>query len=150
MEQSRDLDLPSFIWLWRIAAVAMVGTIAAYLILAASGGTMLYTRLYSSVRPSWLRPFHYVMGVVIIFLVLLLLAIGVVGTVGYYGNLGHSSHLIAGLLVVVLILISGWSANRISPQNSWARSLHLGVNLLLLAGLIYVSWTGWEVVQKYL
>ena len=144
------MDLPSFIWLWRIAAWAMGLTLVSYGILAWSGGTVLYSRLYRPESPSWLRPFHYTMGIVSIFLVLLLLAIGVVGTVGHYGSLGHSAHLIAGLLVVGLISVSAWSAHQISPQNSWARSLHLGTNFLLLLGLIYVSWTGWSVVQKYL
>lgn len=124
--------------------------IAAYGILLLSGATILYSRIYRSRRPSWLRTFHYTMGIVMIFLVLLLLAIGLVGTLGHYGSLGHSSHLIAGILVVILVIISGVSASQISPQNSWARSLHLTVNLILLVGLIFVSITGWDVVQKYL
>ena len=144
------MDLPSFIWLWRIAAWAMVLAIAAYGILFFSGGTILYSRVNHSRRPLWLRPFHYGMGVIMVLLVLLLLAIGVVGTVGYYGSLGHSTHLSAGLLVVLLVIVSSWSATQISPQKPWARSLHLTVNLLLLVGFIFVSVTGWEVVQKYL
>lgn len=124
--------------------------IAAYGILGLSGATILYSRIYRSQRPQWLRPFHYVMGIVMIFLVLLLLAIGIVGTLGHYGSLGHSPHLIAGIIVVILTGISGFSASQISPQNSWSRSLHLTVNLILLGGLIYVSLTGWDVVQKYL
>ena len=144
------MDLPSFIWLWKIAAWSMGFTIAAYLILLLSGATILYSRLYRSRRPSWLRSFHYATGIAIVFFVLLLLAIGLVGTIGYYGGLGHSPHLIAGLLVVILVSLSAWSANQINPQNSWARSLHLSVNLLLLGGLIFVSITGWQVVQKYL
>ena len=125
-------------------------TLVSYAILTWSGGTILYSRLYRSERPNWLRPFHYGMGVVCVALVLLLLAIGIVGTVGYYGNLGHSPHFFAGWLVVALISVSAWSANQISLQNTWARSLHLGANLLLLLSLDYVSWTGWSVVQKYL
>lgn len=83
-------------------------------------------------------------------LVILLLIIGVVGTLGHYGTLGHSSHLPAGLLVVALVGISAWSSTQIRPQNPWARSLHIGTNLLLLLGFIFVSLTGWDVVQKYL
>lgn len=124
--------------------------IAAYVILMFSGATILYSRLYRSLRPAWLKPFHYITGGVLIFLVLLLLAIGLVGTIGYYGSLGHSPHLTAGILVVVLVLLSGWSANQINLQKPWARSLHLTVNLLLLGGLISVSLTGWQIVQKYL
>ncbi|MGL5795900.1 MAG: DUF4079 domain-containing protein, partial [Waterburya sp.] len=72
------------------------------------------------------------------------------GTVGYYGSLGHSEHLWAGLLVVWLICLSAWSANQIDGRNSWARSLHVTINTILLFGLTYVSLTGWEVVHKYL
>ena len=125
-------------------------TILSYSLLLFSGATVLYSRIFRSRRPSWLPRFHYTMGITIIFLVLLLLAIGLVGTVGYYGSLGHSPHLVAGIAVVALVLISGWSATQISLQKSWARSLHLSVNLLLLGGLIFVSITGWQVVQKYL
>ena len=144
------MDLPSFIWLWKIAAWSMGLAIAAYGILSLSGATILYSRIYRSRRPWWLRPFHYGMGIVMILLVLILLAIGVVGTVGYYGSLGHSTHLGAGLIVVLLVGLSAWSANSISPQKPWARSLHLTINLLLLGGFIFVSVTGWDVVQKYL
>jgi hypothetical protein len=144
------LDLPSFIWLWKIAAWSMGLAIAAYGILLCSGATILYSRLYRSLSPSWLRGFHYIMGGVLIFLVLLLLAIGLIGTIGYYGSLGHSSHLGSGILMVVLVLLSGWSATQIKTQQPGARSLHLIINLLLLGGLVFVSLTGWQVVQKYL
>jgi hypothetical protein len=49
-----------------------------------------------------------------------------------------------------LICLSAWSANQINADNTWGRSLHITVNAFLGAGLIYVSWTGWSVVQKYL
>lgn len=84
------------------------------------------------------------------FLVLLLLAIGIVGTVGHYGSLGHSNHLWAGMFVVGLVLLSGWSGTKIEARSNWVRSLHVSTNLVLLIGLIWVSLTGWEVVQKYL
>ena len=144
------MDLPSFLWLWKIAAWAMGLTIAAYGVLLFSGSWMYYGRAARIGRPHWLRNFHYTTGIIIIFLVLLLLAIGVVGTVGYYGNLGHSSHLSAGLIVVALILLSGWSANQINSRNTWARTLHISINTALFFALVFVSWTGWEVVQKYL
>lgn len=144
------MDLPSFIWLWKIAAWAMGGTIAFYLLLLVSGGLMYYGRVARVGRPPWLRNAHYIGGIIIVFLVLLLLAIGLVGTIGHYGNLGHSSHLGAGLLVVGLIGLSAWSANQINSYNPWARSLHVSVNAILFVGLVYVSWSGWLVVQKYL
>lgn len=128
----------------------MGGAIAFYFLLLLSGTWMLYGRTTRTSRPFWLRTAHYCGGIVIIFLVLLLLAIGIVGTIGYYGDLGHSSHLLAGLLVVSLVLLSGWSAHQITVQNSWARTLHIGTNIALFGGLIFVSLTGWEVVQKYL
>ena len=144
------MDLPSFLWLWKIAAWAMGGAIAFYLLLLSSGAWMFYGRVTKIGRPAWLRNAHYIGGIIIVFLVVLLLAIGVVGTVGYYGSLGHSLHLWAGLFVVGLISLSAWSANQIDARNSWARSLHVTTNAILFIGLAYVSWTGWEVVQKYL
>ena len=144
------MDLPSFLWLWKIAAWAMGGAIAFYLLLLSSGAWMFYGRVTRIGRPAWLRNAHYIGGIIIVFLVVLLLAIGVVGTVGYYGSLGHSPHLWAGLFVVGLISLSAWSANQIDARNSWARSLHVTTNAILFVGLAYVSWTGWEVVQKYL
>ena len=128
----------------------MGGTIAVYLLLLASGGWMFYGRVARVGRPSWLRNAHYAGGIITVFLVMLLLAIGIVGTLGHFGSLGHSPHLGAGLLVVGLICLSAWSANQIDGTNSWARSLHVGINTVLFVGLIYVSWTGWEIVQKYL
>lgn len=128
----------------------MGGAIAVYLLLFFFGVWMFYGRATRIGRPFWLRTAHYYSGIVLIFLVLLLLAIGLVGTISYYGSLGHSLHLLAGLLVVSLVLLSGWSAHQITAQNSWARMLHIGTNITLLGGLIFVSITGWEVVQKYL
>ena len=124
--------------------------IAGYLILLLSGSTILYSRIMRSRRPVWLKPLHLVTGGITVLLVLLLLFIGLIGTIGHYGSLGHSIHLVAGLLVVFLMLLSGWSALQISPQNPWARSLHLRTNIVLLGGFIFVSITGWQVVQKYL
>jgi hypothetical protein len=144
------VDLPSFLWLWRIAAWSMGLSITAYFILAATGGWILYARRSKQSRPGWLRPLHYSIGAIMVTLVLLLLTIGIVGTLGYYGNLGHSLHLPAGLIVVCLTLLSAGSATRISPQRPWARSLHLGLNAALFLCFALVTLTGWDVVQKYL
>ena len=111
---------------------------------------MFNRRLAKRPRPRWLRPFHYITGAIMVVLVLLLLAIGLVGTIGHYGSLGHSPHLIAGLSVVVLVLVSAGSATQINPKRLWARSLHIGTNIALLGGFIFVTLTGWDVVQKYL
>ncbi len=152
------MDLPSFLWLWKIAAWSMGLVLIAYGLLAVSGIWMFYCRTAKVSRPSWLRPFHYLTGIAIVSLVLLLLGIGLVGTLGHYGSLGHSPHLIAGLVVVGLVCLSAWSATQIGSQHSWARcgstcyarSLHIATNITLLGSLIFVSLTGWQVVQKYL
>lgn len=147
------MDLPSFIWLWRIAAWSMGLSLTAFGLLAISGGTVFYARRNNAAllgdRP-WLRPLHYGLGIVMVSLVLLLLSIGIVGTLGEYGSLGHSAHLPAGLTVVALTLGSAWCATRISPERPWARQAHLILNGVLLVAFILVTATGWSVVQKYL
>lgn len=144
------MDLPSFIWLWRIAAWSMGLSLTVYGLLALSGGTLFYTRRSKGERPNWLRPTHYVLGGILVTLVLLLLGIGVIGTLGEFGRLGHSVHLPAGLFVVSLTLASAWSATRISPARPWARTVHLTLNGILLVAFVVVTATGWQVVQKYL
>ncbi|MBI4783060.1 MAG: DUF4079 domain-containing protein [Oscillatoriophycideae cyanobacterium NC_groundwater_1537_Pr4_S-0.65um_50_18] len=144
------MNLPSFLWLWRIAAWSMGLSLTAYVLLMATGGWMSFTRLQGQPRPKWLRPLHYGIGGTMVGLVLLLLAVGLVGTIGYYGNLGHSAHLPAGLTVVGLTIASAWSASQISPKRPWARPLHIGINVALFIGFSLVSLTGWLVVQKYL
>ncbi|MEM7555117.1 MAG: DUF4079 domain-containing protein [Cyanobacteria bacterium P01_A01_bin.84] len=152
------MDLPSFIWLWKIAAWAMGLSLLAYLLLAVSGLSMFLSRKSqnSSFRfpITWernnLRLAHYLTGIWLLFLVLLLLAIGVVGTLGHFGSLGHSSHLVSGLVTVVLVLISAISATQITPSKPWAKPIHISANVILAIAFIWVSITGWIVVQKYL
>lgn len=122
----------------------------AYGLLAVTGTWLLMSRRARQPRPVWLRPFHYLIGGTMVGLVLLLLVIGLIGTLGHFGSLGHSAHLPVGLLVVGLTLVSAWSATQISPDRPWARSLHVGTNLVLFVGFVCVSLTGWTVVQKYL
>lgn len=124
-------------------------SLLAYLLLAITGVWMLQTRT-SIRRPPWLRSLHYMLGGSLVLLVLLLLAIGIVGTIGHFGTLGHSAHLSAGLIVVALVLLSATSAVLIDATRPWMRSLHVGTNITLLLGLLWVSLTGWNVVQKYL
>lgn len=143
------MHLPSFLWLWKIAAWSMGLSIAAYGILAVSGFWLFNRRTQRHPRPQWLRPLHYSIGIIMAILVLLLLGIGLVGTVGHFGSLGHSPHLAAGLIVVALVAVSVWSATQI-PQKPWARSLHITMNTILFFAFAWVSWTGWIVVQKYL
>ncbi|MEO1446540.1 MAG: DUF4079 domain-containing protein [Cyanobacteria bacterium J06635_11] len=144
------MDLPSFIWLWRIAAWSMGLSLTTFGLLALSGGSLFFSRTGHRERPAWLRPVHYVLGGILVFLVLLLLSIGIIGTLGEYGHLGHSVHLPAGLTVVALTLGSAWCASRISPERPWARKAHLTLNAILLFAFVAVTATGWSVVQKYL
>lgn len=122
-------------------------SVCAYLFLAATGSWIWVRR--GQLRSQWFRTLHYSMGITLVLLVLLLLSIGIVGTLGHYGTLGHSVHLTAGLTVVVLVLLSAWSASQIGA-SPWARRLHLSTNALLFVAMAAVSWTGWSVVQKYL
>ncbi|HEY9750881.1 MAG TPA: DUF4079 domain-containing protein [Allocoleopsis sp.] len=144
------MNLPSFLWLWRIAAWSMGFSLLAYVLLAMTGVWLFIVRSNAQTEPDWLRSLHNVIGLILGGLVLLLLAIGLVGTLSHYGSLGHSTHLPAGLVVVALVTLSIWSATQINPERIWARSLHIGTNLVLFLGFIWVSVTGWDVVQKYL
>jgi hypothetical protein len=144
------VNLPSFLWLWKIAAWSMGFSLLAYLCLGITGFAVFSGRQSHRLRPGWLRSLHNVLGWSMVSLVLLLLAIGLVGTLGHFGSLGHSGHLIAGLSVVVLVLLSAGSAILISPERTWMRAVHVGTNIALFIGFIWVSFTGWQVVQKYL
>jgi hypothetical protein len=144
------VDLPSFLWLWRIAAWSMGLTLTGYGLLAATGLYWAYRRRQTDAPPAGLRLLHLTLGIALVLLVLLLLAVGIVGTLGEYGRLGHSVHLPLGLSVVGLVLASAWSASRISPARPWARTLHLALNGGLALTLAGVGLSGWQVVQKYL
>ena len=109
------MNLPSFIWLWKIAAWSMGFSVLAYLLLATTGVWMFGTRTKSTPQPSWLKFLHYVLGA----------------------------------SLVGLVLLSGASATLIHVKP-WAWSVHIGTNITLFAGLVWVSLTGWNVVQKYL
>lgn len=144
------MNLPSFLWLWKIAAWSMGLSLLAYLMLAITGMQIFLFRQIKQPRPIWLKQVHYIIGISLVSLVLLLLAIGIVGTLGHYGSLGHSSHLIAGLATVLLVLLSAGSATQINYHRPWVRWIHIGINFVLLGVFIWVSLTGWDVVQKYL
>ncbi|MBO1347602.1 MAG: DUF4079 domain-containing protein [Hormoscilla sp. GUM202] len=145
------MNLPDFLWLWKIAAWSMGFSLLAYLLLAISGGWMFWARQHRRWGPRFLvRKLHYLLGGILVSLVLLLLAIGIVGTLGHYGSLGHSIHLPAGLAVVALVLLSAYTATQIGPYRPWARTVHITTNAVLFFGLVLVSLTGWTVVQKYL
>ncbi|MDJ0661218.1 MAG: DUF4079 domain-containing protein [Crocosphaera sp.] len=144
------MNLPSFLWLWKIAAWSMGLSLFAYFLLGGSGVWMFYRRKSTSSSDVWLRSLHYIIGSIMVMLVLLLLVIGLVGTLGHYGSLGHSWHLIAGLLTVILVLISATAATQISSEKPTMRWLHIGTNIMLFLSFVMVSLSGWNVVQKYL
>lgn len=151
------MNLPSFLWLWKIAAWSMGLSLLAYFFLAVTGFWMFRERevspergVFGFMERSQVRSLHYIIGITMVSLVLLLLAIGIVGTLGHFGSLGHSSHLIAGLIVVGLVLLSAVSATQIHSRRAWARPLHIIVNIILCGGFTWVSVSGWIVVQKYL
>ena len=138
-------------YIFRTSAAWLMGlSLVAYLLLAITGIWMFRARQTCSLRPKWLRSLHYVLGGTMLVLVLLLSAIGIAGTLNRYGTVGHSSHLLAGLTVLGLILLSGASATQMSAKRPWVRSLHIGTNITLSFGLLWVSLTGWSALQKYL
>ncbi|MEO0395593.1 MAG: DUF4079 domain-containing protein [Cyanobacteria bacterium P01_A01_bin.137] len=143
------MDLPSFIWLWRIAAWSMGLSLTVYTGLLVTGGGVWYGRSQQKPQLNWLRLVHIFLGAILLTLVLLLLGIGIVGTLGEHGSLGHSWHLGAGLLVVSLVLASVGAASQIATRP-WARSLHVAINGVLFLAFAAVSYSGWTVVQQYL
>lgn len=97
-------------------------------------------------RSRWV---HILLGILLVGLVLELLAIGIVGTLGHFGSLGQSVHLWAGLGVTGLSLLTAWHGWQGSRWPS-SRGIHVVLNGVLGLMLLWVSWTGWQVVQKYL
>ncbi len=144
------MNLPSFLWLWKIAAWSMGFAIFLYLCLAISGVSFVVLQRKKKKRPQWLRPFHQWLGFGMVFLIFLLLFIGLIGTVGYYGSLGHSIHLLAGIIIVIISSLSAWSSTQINFQNSWAKKLHVSLNVGLFFAFASVGLSGWTIVQKYL
>jgi archaellum biogenesis protein FlaJ (TadC family) len=138
-------------------------TIAAYILLALSG---FWLGWRARVMPSdplrqqgeiadpdvghGLRVVHLTLGAAIIFLVLFLLAIGLVGTLGHFGSLIQSPHFVAGLTVVGLTIAAAITGLRISPERPYSRAIHRTIDVALCVALVIVTYTGWEVVQKYL
>jgi Protein of unknown function (DUF4079) len=147
------MNLPSFIWLWKIAAWSMGLSLTAYAVLAITGFAMYRIRTQeqtSPISPIFIQAIHYFMGISMAILVLLLLAIGIIGTLGHFQSLGHSSHLFAGFTVVALVFISVIAALQIKADIPGARRLHVITNIILFIAFSWVSLTGWTIVQKYL
>ena len=145
------MHLPSFIWLWRIAAWSMGGTMLLYIVLLVLGLFVRRQRVERNApKRVWFRHWHFWAGMAMLSLILLLLAIGIVGTLGHFGSLGHSWHLPAGLTVVGLAIASAVTGSRIHPKRPNSRTIHLSINGALAVSLLLVLASGWSVVQKYL
>lgn len=141
-------------------------TIAAYILLALSGLWLGWrarvveqatnlgsTDLGDTAEPEvghGLRVVHLILGAAIIFLVLFLLAIGLVGTLGHFGSLVQSPHFAVGLTVVGLTIAAAVTGLRISPDRRYSRAIHRTIDVALCVALVIVTYTGWDVVQKYL
>jgi Protein of unknown function (DUF4079) len=143
------MNLPSFLWLWKIAAWSMGLSLLTYCCLVITGVGMARARSVEAFRGSW-RSVHIALGILLVVLVVGLLGIGIVGTLGHYGNLGHSIHALMGVVVVGITLASAGVALQIQGGKAWARPVHVGLNVLLGAAFLGVLGTGWVVVQKYL
>ncbi|CDN12502.1 FIG00872835: hypothetical protein [Richelia intracellularis] len=137
-------------------------SLVAYAILALTGIWMLRSKSRDGDNNAFLNwmwrignwdnllKFHYFIGWCMVSLVMLLLFIGIIGTLGHFGTLGQSSHLFAGITVVVLVLVSAGSTLLIRSGYDWARRIHIGLNIVIFFAFAWVSLTGWSVVQKYL
>ena len=143
------MNLPSFLWLWKIAAWSMGLSLLTYSSLVITGIGMARARHREAFRGAW-RTVHIALGILLVVLVLGLFGIGIVGTLGHYGNLGHSIHTLIGCVVVAITLLSAGIALQIQGGHPWARPLHIGLNVLLGGAFLGVLGTGWVVVQKYL
>lgn len=144
-------DIDDMLWLWKLAAWSASLATLVVICLAASGWMMRQARRYRRVRPGWLAPGHHTLGISLVGLVVLLWCIGIWGTLDYYGHLnpGHP-HFWAGNTMLGLVLGSAWSARQIHPKRPWARPLHITLNGAMVVTLVWVTATGWVVVQKYL
>jgi Protein of unknown function (DUF4079) len=143
------MDLPSFLWLWKIAAWSMGLSLLTYSLLGITGFGMFQTHAQWDSREKW-RTVHLALGLLLVVLVVGLLGIGIVGTLGHYGSLGHSVHGPIGGVVVGITLLTAGVALQIKGGYPWARPLHIALNVLLGVAFLGVLGTGWIVVQKYL
>jgi hypothetical protein len=143
------MNLPSFLWLWKIAAWSMGLSLLTYSLLVITGFGMFQAHHRLDSRERW-RTVHLALGLLLLVLVVGLLGIGIVGTLGHYGSLGHSMHGPIGGVVVGITLLTAGVALQIQGGHPWARPLHITLNVLLGAAFLGVLGTGWIVVQKYL
>jgi Protein of unknown function (DUF4079) len=137
------------LWLWKTAAWSMGLSTLTITLLGISGYRLWQSRHRGKPAKSWLYKTHPALGKVLVFLTLLLWSVGFYGTVQDHGHLRFSAHFWAGSTMVLLVCTSAWAAFQI-PRRSWARSLHLGLNSLMVCLLFWVLATGWVVVQPHL
>lgn len=148
---AQSMNLFSFLyWLWTVMSSWSMGlSLLAYLLLGITGISLFCLRHTKQKRPNWLPMTHSIIGWIMVGLVLFLFAIGLTSTLFLYGSVGQSEHLIAGLSVVCLVMLSAGSATQINPKRPWGRTVHVGINMVLLVGFAWVLFTGWKGLQKY-
>lgn len=85
----------------------------------------------------------------------LLLAFMVLATLGGMGvtyinneKLFFGSHLLAGLGMTGLIAVSASLTPFMQKGKEWARSTHIGLNVILLGVFIWQAFTGVEILQR--
>lgn len=85
----------------------------------------------------------------------LLLALMVLATIGGMGvtyinndKLFVQPHLLAGLSMTGLIAVSASLTPFMQKGQEWARSTHIGLNVLLLGLFIWQAFTGVEILQR--
>ncbi|MBD2099321.1 DUF4079 domain-containing protein [Leptolyngbya sp. FACHB-261] len=148
------------LWVFQFPAWSMGFCLVIF---PALGLTGYYIRQYrleqwqrQKLRPQWLSNSHWWLGMAFLALMVFLWLFGVVGTIWRHGSLQYSGHFWAGNVMLALTLLSVWSAQQMNNRETptairlWLRPLHLGTNAVILIGLAWVSWTGWEVVQQYI
>ena len=91
---------------------------------------------------------HYKVGSVLLSLLTLNAFFAMAVTYVNTGKIFFGSHLIVGLIVVNLIVISASLSPFMQRGNMWARNLHLAINIGVLGLFGWQAITGVRVVQK--
>jgi hypothetical protein len=76
--------------------------------------------------------------------------VGIAVTYINYSKLFVAPHLLVGLLITVLVVLSAALAPFMHKGNEWARYTHIGINILVLVLFIWEAVTGTQIVQQIL
>ena len=93
---------------------------------------------------------HYQMGSLLLVLIILGSLGGLTATYLVAGKIILNSHLIAGLLMTGLIVVSASLSPFMRGGNQWLRSVHVTLNFILIGLFIWQASTGIQLVQKML